>query len=168
MRSLVIQRNGKVRTSSKAITNLFQLRSTHPPGIRNRKSTNRNAEGNGIHDDHPQQSLRTHRRHATRQASSRHRRRQGDHRRQSVILQSRRIFQGPHRGAHHRRRGALRTTKARRCDSRTDLRQHRRRARARRTAARLPYDLHAARQSLRIQACRAARIRRRSRRHPHR
>lgn len=38
MRSLVIQRNGKVRTSSKAITNLFQLRSTHPPGIRNRKA----------------------------------------------------------------------------------------------------------------------------------
>ena len=41
-------------TPSSTITiHLFQLRSTHPPGIRNRKSTNRNAEGNGIHDDHP-------------------------------------------------------------------------------------------------------------------
>ena len=48
----------------------------------------------------------------------------------------------------------------------TDLRQHRRRTRARGFAARIPCDLHPAGQGFRSQACGAARIRRRSGRDP--
>ena len=83
--------------------------------------------------------------------------------REARVPQPRRLGEGPHRGAHHRRRRARGQAEAGRHDRRADQRQHRRRPRARRPAARLPLRLRAARQGRRRQAQRAHGLRRRGR-----
>ena len=116
--------------------------------------------------DHPQLAVRTHRQHPARQTQPRDRRHQSHHRGEGRIPEPGRLVQGPHRRTHHRRGRTQRRTEARRRDRGTDLRQHRRRTRARGFAARIPCDLHPAGQGFRSQACGAARIRRRSGRNP--
>ena len=136
-------------------------------GSRTQRSKTPQPQQRRTSHDHPQQPRRTHRQHPARQAQPHPAggRRQSHHRRQSRILQPRRLLQGPHRRAHHRRRRTVRPAEARRRDRRAHLGQHRRRPGPGRPAARLPHDFHPAGQGLRIQARGAARLRCRSHRH---
>ena len=82
-------------------------------------------------------------------------------RRQARDHESGRQREGPRRGRDDRRRRTRRPVEARRHDRRADLGQHRRRARDRRRAARLPLHLRDERQDERREGRAAARVRRR-------
>ncbi|CAH0258680.1 hypothetical protein SRABI76_03431 [Microbacterium oxydans] len=81
--------------------------------------------------------------------------------REAGVPESGRLLEGPHRLAHHRCGRGIRCAAARRHDRGADQRQHRRRTRPRRAAARLPVRLRRAGQGRRRQDRCPARLRRR-------
>ena len=87
---------------------------------------------------------------------------------QGRVLQPGRLGEGPHRGPDDRGRRGVRRAEPGRDDRRADVGQHRRRARHRRPATRLPLHLRVPGQGQRGQDRHAAGLRRRGRRLPDR